>query len=76
MEWKATYRKTFKKDSSSVMSAKAWYAELNTHNFLKNVPQKLKDRVDMGVGCELVLAYLKLENSAAVSGAAFMYEQS
>lgn len=52
-----------------VEGRKNWFAVYAMNKFLRTVPAKLQEKVDVGLACAVAVAYIKLELSNAVSDA-------
>ncbi|VDB94395.1 unnamed protein product [Peniophora sp. CBMAI 1063] len=57
------YKKALRTAISRVLPHKVWLEESNTINFLKALPSKLCDRIDVCVAYDLTLSYLRFEAS-------------
>ncbi|VDB96468.1 unnamed protein product [Peniophora sp. CBMAI 1063] len=59
----AEYARVFRVAVSKILPRKPWLEESNTVNFLRSVPKKLQDRIDVQLACDLSMAYLSFEAS-------------
>lgn len=61
------YKRDCAANSATLENRKSWFIQCKMNTFLLAVPDRLKGRVDIGLACETVRAYMRLELSNAVS---------